>query len=327
MPSAFIAATASPRALNCWAHSTWRGSSRVASSTESTSSGVRRGLAVEQLERGQGERRQRLVEREVGLQVDGRAAPCGRRRRARSSRSTTPGGEQRRGRSAIARRTCRRCAARGPRGCPSAGGASRRTASPGRAITLSTIAWVTPKLRRQRLGLGARPAARRSARAQATKPSGGFLRTTLRRFFGSSPALASACSFSIDVLGRLHDDRARRCRSPARPARPAIWWNSRALQQPRAGCRRTWTAPVNSTVRIGTLMPDAEGVGAADDLEQPGLGELLDEPAVLRQHARRGARRCRGAPAGDSVLPKPGGEPEAADQRRRSRPSPRGCTR
>ena len=29
---------------------------------------------------------------------------------------------------------------------------------------------------------------------------------------------------------------------------------------------------------------DAEGVGAADDLEQPGLGELLDQPAVLRQH-------------------------------------------
>jgi hypothetical protein len=33
--------------------------------------GVRRALAVEQLERGDGERRQRLVEREVDLQVDG----------------------------------------------------------------------------------------------------------------------------------------------------------------------------------------------------------------------------------------------------------------
>ena len=30
---------------------------------------------------------------------------------------------------------------------------------------------------------------------------------------------------------------------------------------------------------------DAEGVGAADDLEQPGLGELLDQPPVLGQHA------------------------------------------
>ena len=37
MPSAFIPATASPRALNTCAESTWRGSSRVASMTESTS--------------------------------------------------------------------------------------------------------------------------------------------------------------------------------------------------------------------------------------------------------------------------------------------------
>ena len=36
-PSAFISATASPRALNCWAISTWRGSSRIASMTETTS--------------------------------------------------------------------------------------------------------------------------------------------------------------------------------------------------------------------------------------------------------------------------------------------------
>src|ERR1700757_1020670 len=39
MPSAFIWATASPRALNSWAASTCRGSSRVASMTDSTSSG------------------------------------------------------------------------------------------------------------------------------------------------------------------------------------------------------------------------------------------------------------------------------------------------
>ena len=29
---------------------------------------------------------------------------------------------------------------------------------------------------------------------------------------------------------------------------------------------------------------DAEGVGATDHLEQAGLGELLDDPAVARQH-------------------------------------------
>ena len=39
MPSAFIAATASPRALLRCADSTWRGSSSVDSRTDSTSSG------------------------------------------------------------------------------------------------------------------------------------------------------------------------------------------------------------------------------------------------------------------------------------------------
>ena len=29
---------------------------------------------------------------------------------------------------------------------------------------------------------------------------------------------------------------------------------------------------------------DAEGVGAADDLEQAGLGQLFDQPPVLGQH-------------------------------------------
>ena len=36
---------------------------------------------------------------------------------------------------------------------------------------------------------------------QPIEPSGGFLRTTLRRFFGSSPALASACTFSTTCSG------------------------------------------------------------------------------------------------------------------------------
>jgi hypothetical protein len=37
MPSAFMLATASPRALNRWAINTWRGSSSVASMVDTTS--------------------------------------------------------------------------------------------------------------------------------------------------------------------------------------------------------------------------------------------------------------------------------------------------
>jgi hypothetical protein len=51
MPSAFIAATASPRALCSWAR-------RIV------------GLGIEQLDGGEREGRERLVEREVGLQLD-----------------------------------------------------------------------------------------------------------------------------------------------------------------------------------------------------------------------------------------------------------------
>ena len=81
---------------------------------------------------------------------------------------------------------------------------------------------------------------------------------------------------------------------------------------------------VNSTVRIGHVDADAEGVGAADDLEQPGLGQPLDEAAVLREHP--------GVVDADAVahearqrLAEPGGEAEVADQLGDARPSPRGC--
>ena len=48
--------------------------------------------------------------------------------------------------------------------------------------------------------------------------------------------------------------RCRRCRSRPGPARPAIWWNSRALSG-RVRCPSYLVSAVNSTVRIGTLMP------------------------------------------------------------------------
>ena len=75
MPSAFIAAIASPRARNsCWPRMA-RGSSSVDSTIEIMSSAnagscARRRIRVEQLERGESERRQRLVQGEVRLQVD-----------------------------------------------------------------------------------------------------------------------------------------------------------------------------------------------------------------------------------------------------------------
>ena len=88
---------------------------------------------------------------------------------------------------------------------------------------------------------------------QPTKPSGAFLRTTLRRFFGSSPALASAFSFSTTCSGACATTKPA-VSKPARPARPAIWWNSRA-RSVRTRVPSYLVSAVNSTVRMGTLTP------------------------------------------------------------------------
>ncbi len=85
------------------------------------------------------------------------------------------------------------------------------------------------------------------------------------------------------MIRRLDDDRPRRVvAGPSGPARDLV--ELPRLQDPLA-------ASVVLAQRGQDDGPDrdvdadAEGVGAADDLEQTGLGELLDQAAVLRQHA------------------------------------------
>jgi len=119
---------------------------------------------------------------------------------------------------------------------------------------------------------------------QVTNPSGGFLRWTLRIFLGSSPALARFFTFSTTWSGAW-TTTVPEVSYPALPARPAIWWNSRAL-------RMRWAPAVvlaQSGQDDGTnrdVDTYAEGVRAADHLQQTSLGQLLDQAAVLRQHAR-----------------------------------------
>ncbi len=93
-------------------------------------------------------------------------------------------------------------------------------ASPGRAMTDSSIAWVT--LKREVSGSGSEAISfSKVFSLQLTKPSGAFFRTTLRRFFGSSPALARAFSFSMTCSGAWATTSPA-VSKPARPARPAI---------------------------------------------------------------------------------------------------------
>ena len=88
---------------------------------------------------------------------------------------------------------------------------------------------------------------------QLTCPSGAFLRTIFFSFFGSSPAFSSSLRFSITCSGaRMMTSPT--VSNPARPARPAIWWNSRA-DRCRMRTPSYLTRLVSSTVRMGTLMP------------------------------------------------------------------------
>ena len=73
-------------------------------------------------------------------------------------------------------------------------------ASPRRLMTPSSMAWLT--WNREVSGSGsAATSFSNVASLQDTAPSAGFFRTTLRRFFGSSPALASAFSLATTCSG------------------------------------------------------------------------------------------------------------------------------
>ena len=97
---------------------------------------------------------------------------------------------------------------------------------------------------------------------QTTVPSGGFLSCGLLFRFACFSALMAAFlasdfflarSFSMTCSGAWTTTYPA-VSKPARPARPAIWWNSR-LRRIRCRLPSNFASPVNSTVRIGTLMP------------------------------------------------------------------------
>ena len=152
MPSAFIAATASPRALNRCADSTGRGPSRVASISETTSSGVGLGRR----DRGCPARPAPAATAAGPARSPAAGRMVSRYRRpvssGSSSRSTTPGGDQRPP-IAMARRACRSCRARGS-WLPSISARIAVNALPGREITPSTMAWDTRKCDVSGSGLG-----------------------------------------------------------------------------------------------------------------------------------------------------------------------------
>ena len=211
---------------------------------------VGRRLAVEQVDRGEHEGRERLVEREVQLEVaDDPHDPAVRVRLGQPL--DDPGRRAAPGRCAIARRMWRRWRRRGS-WLSSSRCRIAANASPGREMTLSSIAWVTRNWLVSASGW-ADCSFSKLVSDQQTKPSGGFLRT-IRRFLPRRPRPWRAAARSPPRGRAPPTTTVPTVSYPARPARPAIWWNSRALSG-RVRWPSNLDSAVNSTVRIGTLMP------------------------------------------------------------------------
>jgi hypothetical protein len=114
-------------------------------------------------------------------------------------------------------------------------------------------------------------------------PGGGFFFTTLRTFLLLGPSAAeraatraAALAFSITWSGARATTRPM-VSNPARPARPPIWWNSRALSS-RVVEPSYLARAVSTTVRMGTLMP-------TPSVSVPQI--TLSRPAWARRSTRR----------------------------------------
>ena len=167
--------------------------------------GVGRHLGVEGVEDREGVRRQRLVEREVELQALDEPHPAAVGL-GRVDRSTTPAASSERC-CAAARRIRRSLGPLRPRGCRAAAGASRPRGSPGRAITLSSIAWVT----RIRETSGSGSAATRRVEGllgPGDLPLGRLLALHPLELLGVVARLLHQPAVLDDVLGGLDDDGA-----------------------------------------------------------------------------------------------------------------------
>ena len=213
--------------------------------------GVGLGLGVEQLERDEREGRQRLVEREVLLQLDGsrsvRPSASGS-----ASHSRTPASSSS---VAAAPRPARR-GARRPRSSSWLSSISARIVATGSRRLVDDVEdhrVVDAHPRDERLGRRVARGARTSPRSSSPRRPAACGPGPCGASWGRRrpwPARASARSRARAPARR----RSRDVSKPARPARPAIWWNSRALSS-RWRVPSNFARPVKTTVRIGTLMP------------------------------------------------------------------------
>ena len=248
MPSAFISAMARLRASRSWARSTWRGCSSVDSIIEMTS------RAYVSLS---GSSSSSAASRK-GESGWSRAKSSGRSTVVKYSTvpsslatfSTTPASMRVENTSSVRARSLSFSAS----DCMESSTSlyTRVQASPPCSTSASTMELVM-RMRGVSVAGTDSMSLSKFCLFQPTKPSGGFFVLMLRAFLGSPPALARAFarSMSYSVASAMTRPSVSK---PARPARPAIWWNSR--EPSLRMCEPSNLArAVSSTVWMGTLIP------------------------------------------------------------------------
>ena len=163
--------------------------------------------------------------------------------------------------------------------------------------------------RHERLGLGV-PETYERLLGPAHRTVGRLLGLDLAPLLGVIAGLGQRARALDHVLGRLHDDVTGRVEARPPGASGDLVKLAR-LEQPVAGAVVLGQAGEEDRPNRD-VDPDPERVGAADHLQQAGLGELLDQPAIARQHAGVMHPDPAAHEPGQRA-PEAGGEPEAAD--------------
>ena len=306
-PSAFIAATASPRALFCWAARIWRGSSSVDSTTDTMSRAY-------DGDSGSSSSNAASANVDSGWLS---AKSCWRSTVSRTMRPVGVGLVELLDDAAVQQRAVDRD---GPPDVPQ--------------LLLARLVVVLQQMPHRLEGVAGPGDHRQQHRVRHAEAGGQRLRIggdqllegvlrpadeALGRLLAHHLAallrvvagLGERLLVLDDVLGRLRDDEARRVEARAAGA-------ARDLVE-LAGAQRAHPSAVVLGQRgeqhraDGHVDADAERVRAADDLQQTGLGELLHQPPVLGQHA--GVVHADAVPyVTGEVLAELGGEAEVADQ-------------
>ena len=166
-----------------------------------------------------------------------------------------------------------------------------RQPSPGRLSTCRSMPWVTRNRETSGSG-GAATSFRNVSTLQLTNPSGGFRFTSLLAFAGSVAARAS----SLRILDDMRRGHRHHKSDVIKPFAPGPSGKLVELARGERGHRvaAEFAQPRQEHRADRDVDTHAKRVGSADQLEQPALSELLDRARDTSAAVQHGAGRCHG---------------------------------